>query len=92
MDLLMDRDCVLDRVQELDELLMGVALHAAPDDIAFEHVQGGEQGRGAVPFAIVGHGAAAPLLQRQAGLSTMSAWIWLFSSTDSTTACCGGLT
>jgi hypothetical protein len=30
-------------VQEADELLIPVALHAAADDFAFQHVEGGEQ-------------------------------------------------
>jgi hypothetical protein len=35
------------RVQETDEFLVPVALHAAPNDLAVEHVQGTEQGGGA---------------------------------------------
>ncbi len=47
--------------------LVSVAGHAAADDLAFEHAEGGEQGRGAVAFVIVGHGCAAARLHRQAG-------------------------
>jgi hypothetical protein len=36
----------LDGVQEADKFLVPVALHAAPDDFAFEHVESGEQGGG----------------------------------------------
>jgi hypothetical protein len=34
--------------------------------------RGGEQGGGAVPDVVVGHGATAPLLQRQAGWARSS--------------------
>ena len=44
VDGLASRDLALDGVQEADELLMPVALHAAADDLAFQHVEGGEQG------------------------------------------------
>ena len=41
---------------------MPVARHAAADDFAFQHAEGGEQGGGAVALVIVGHGRAlAPL-------------------------------
>ena len=36
-------DSALDGVEELDELLVGVARHAAPDHDAVEDVEGGEQ-------------------------------------------------
>ena len=32
----------LDGVHELNELLMPMALHTAPDDLAFQNVKGGE--------------------------------------------------
>ena len=38
----------LDGVQEADELLMAMALHAAADYGSVEHVERGEQGGGAV--------------------------------------------
>ena len=47
------------------------ALIQETDDAAFEHGEGGEQGDRAVSFIVVGHGAAAPLLQRQAGLGAI---------------------
>ena len=46
-------------------------LHAAADDPAFEHVEGGEEGRGAVADIVVGHGAAAPLLDREPWLGAV---------------------
>ena len=61
----------LDGVEEADELLMAVALHAAADDRAVEHVEGGEQRGGAVALVVVGHGAGAALLHRQAGLGAV---------------------
>src|ERR1044071_5911928 len=50
-----DRDLGLDRVQEPDEFLVPVALHAATNDLAVEHVEGGEQGCGAVSLIVMRH-------------------------------------
>jgi hypothetical protein len=61
------RHLCLDGIEEADELLMAVALHVAADDGAIEHVERGEQGRGAVSLVIVRHRAGAALLQGQAG-------------------------
>jgi hypothetical protein len=47
---------------------MPVALHAAADDLALEHVECGEQCRHAVAPVAVRHGSAAFGLQRQPGL------------------------
>ena len=57
-------DSRLGDVQEADKLLMPVALHAAADHRAVEHVQRREQRRGAVPLVVVRHRAAAALLHR----------------------------
>ena len=54
--------CRLDGVEEADELLMPVALHAAADDGAVEDVEGGEQRGRAVALVVVRHGAGAALL------------------------------
>ena len=56
VDRLAGRDLALDGVQKPDELLMPVALHATADDLALQHVEGGEQGGRAVALVIVGHG------------------------------------
>ena len=47
------------------------ALHAAADDLAFEDIQGGEHGGGAVALVIVGHGGATSFLHRQTGLGAI---------------------
>ena len=49
MDALAGRDIGLDGVEEADELLVAVALHAAPDDLALEHVEGVPANRVVVP-------------------------------------------
>ena len=49
-------DLVLDRVQEADELLVRVLLHAAAEHGPVEHVEGGEQGDGPVALVVVGPG------------------------------------
>jgi hypothetical protein len=71
MDDLARRDLRLDGVEEPDELLMPVALHAATDDLALEHVEGGEQGGRAVALVVVGHGPSAALLQWKARLGAV---------------------
>ena len=71
---------------------MAVPLHAAADDIALDDVEGGEQRGRAMPLVVVGHRAGAPFLIGSPGWVRSSAWIWLFSSTESTIACAGGLT
>jgi hypothetical protein len=50
---------------------MPVPLHAATDDVAFQHVENGEQRGGAVALVVMGHGAAASALERQAGLGAV---------------------
>jgi len=62
------RDVVLDRVQEADELLMAMLLHAASEDDAVEHIEGGEQRRGSIALVVMGHGRALAGLERQARL------------------------
>jgi len=71
VDGLVRRHFAFDAVEEADELLMAVALHVLADDRAVEHVERGEQRRGAVAFVIMRHGAGAALLHRQAGLGTI---------------------
>ena len=58
----------LERVEEPDELLMAVALHAVADHRALEHVESGEQGGGAVALVIEGHGPGLATLDRQTRL------------------------
>src|SRR6202163_3432723 len=50
MDDFAGRDLRLDGVEYPDELLMAVALHAAADHVALEHIESGEQRGRAVPF------------------------------------------
>src|SRR6202035_5238977 len=62
VNVLSSRNLRFDGVEEADELLVPVALHVTADDGAVEHVEGGKQGRSAVPFVIVGHRSGAALL------------------------------
>jgi hypothetical protein len=71
---------------------MTVPLHVAADDGSVEHVEGGEQGRGAMALVVVGHCSSPALLHGQPGWVRSSAWIWLFSSNDRTMAWAGGST
>ena len=92
VDHLAGRHRGLDGVEEAQELLVAVALHAAAEHRAVEHVEGGEQGGDAVALVVVGHGAGLAGLSGRPGWVRSSAWIWDFSSTESTTACWGGST
>src|ERR1700757_1641923 len=71
VDRFFDWDLSLDLVEKADELLMPMLLHAASDDLAFEHVEGGKQGGGAVAFVVVCHSGGAPLLEGQARLGAI---------------------
>ncbi len=68
MDELPGRHRALDRVQEAEEFLMPVALHAASEHGAIEHVERGVKGCRSVSLVIVRHRATSPGLQRQARL------------------------
>jgi len=61
----------LDGVEEADELLMAVTLHAAGPDGTLEHVEGGKQRGRAVALVVVGHGRTSAGLERQAGLGAV---------------------
>ncbi len=71
VDHLSDRNGALDGVEELDQLLMAVVRHAAPDDRAVKHVERGEQGCRAVALIVLRHGPAFAWLQREAGLGAL---------------------
>ena len=90
MNDLSGRDCALDRVEEFDEFGVGVPGHASADDGAVQDVEGGKQGGRAVAFVVVGQSRAFSRLQRKSGWVRSSAWIWLFSSIETTTAWAGG--
>ena len=71
VDGLVRRHLALDAVEEADELLMAVALHVLPDDRSIQNVERREQRGRAVAFVVMGHGAGAALLHRQAGLGAV---------------------
>ena len=71
VDDLSGRNGALDGVEELDEFLVAMMRHAAPDDRAMENVERGEQGGRAVALVVMGHRPAFAGLQREAGLSAV---------------------
>src|ERR1700730_14251928 len=71
VDRFVGRHLALDGIEKADEFLMPVALHTAPDDLAFKDVEGGEQGGGAVALVIVCHRGTVPLVHRQPGLGAI---------------------
>ena len=58
----------VDLAQELPEFDVPMSRITGADDLPFQHVQRREQARSAVALVVMGHGLAAPLLHRQAGL------------------------
>src|SRR5271167_4161347 len=90
VDRLLGRDLAFDGVEEADEFEVAVPLHAAADHRSVQHAERSEQGGGAVPLVIMRHGLERPGLIGNPGWVRSSAWIWLFSSSESTTACAGG--
>src|SRR6185312_16933923 len=68
MQLSASRGLAVDLVEKADEFLTPMARHALADDLAFEHIEGGEQCRRAVALIVVRHRPAAALLDRQSRL------------------------
>jgi hypothetical protein len=62
------RDLPLDDVEELDALLVAMALPVLADLRSVEYVEGGEQGGRAVALVVVGHRRQEAALHRQARL------------------------
>ena len=72
---------------------MTMARYAFADDPCMRVATSSAANRVVVPcpFLVVGYRAGAALLQRQSRLGARSsAWVWLFSSTESTSALSGG--
>ena len=69
-----------------EELLMPMAPFALGEHVAALDVECGEERRRAVPEVIVGHALEVTQAHRQQRGVRSSAWIWLFSSTESTSA------
>ena len=59
---------LVDHAEKLQPLLMTMPVVAHADHGAIQRVHGREQRGGSVSLVVVGHGSAAPLLQRQPGL------------------------
>jgi hypothetical protein len=76
----------LDGIEEADELLVAVALHASAEHGAIENVEGCEQRRGDVALVVMRMVPALPGFNGSPGWVRSSAWICDFSSIDSTTA------
>ena len=60
-----------DGIQEADELLMTMALHAAAGDFALKYAESSKQGSRAVAFVVAGHCASPAFLQGQTGLGAV---------------------
>ncbi len=72
MDGLVVLDLASDGVEEVDEVLMVVPLHATADHVTLQLVERGEQGRGAVALVLMDHYRAFAALGRQARLSAIN--------------------
>src|SRR5215469_2907917 len=64
-------ELVVDAAQEPQKLLVAVTLIAVTDDFAGENIERRKQSRRSVSLVVMGHGAAAPFLQRQSGLGAL---------------------
>jgi hypothetical protein len=71
VDHLAGRRLPLDRVQEAEQFLVPVTLHAAPDHRAVEHVECGKERGRAVALVVVGHGPGAARFHWQPGLGAI---------------------
>jgi hypothetical protein len=71
MDQLAGRDRALDGIEETDELLVPVSLHAAAENDAIERVEGGKQRGRAVPLVVMSHRTAPAGFDRQTGLGAV---------------------
>ena len=71
MDRLSSRKLGVDGVEEAYELLVAVALHAAADHLALQHVQRRKECGRSVALVIVGLGSSAALLHGKAGLGAV---------------------
>src|SRR3954447_7211463 len=90
VDVEVGRDLGVQLAQELAELAGPVASVQRPDHLAAGHVEGGEQRGGAGPDVVVSSPLGHPGIIGSTGAVRFSAWIWLFSSTHSTSARSGG--
>lgn len=64
-------DCRLDGVEETDDLTVAMALHAAAEHRAFQDVEGGKQGRGAVAGVVVRLSGGMPGPERLVGTGSL---------------------
>lgn len=80
----------LDRAQELQEFTAAMATVQFTDDFPCGNVQRGKQSGGAVAHRVVSTALGNVGRQRHMGCVRSRAWIWLFSSTQSTIALRGG--
>jgi len=78
-------------LQEGQELLVAVPVEGPVGDPSGGHLQGGEQGGGAMAAVVVGRPLRKAGAKGQDRLGPLRACIWLFSSTHTTTAPSGGL-
>ena len=66
----------IDGIEEANELLMAMALHALAKDLPLKDIDSRKQGREAMPLVIVGHGAGAAVLHRQSRLGAVQGGDW----------------
>lgn len=71
VDPLAGRNVSFDGVEEADELLMSVLLHASSEDGAVQDIEGGEESCCTVAFVVVGHGSSLAGLERQPRLGAI---------------------
>lgn len=85
-------DVGLDLVEELSELARPVTAITLSNHVTRRDVEGGKKRGCAVARVVMATPATWPGRIGSMGWLRSNAWIWLFSSTQSTTACSGGAT
>ena len=80
----------VDLFEEVQELLGPMAGQAFADDRASRDIESRKERRGAVALVSWVMVPARPFFKGKPGCVRSSAWIWLFSSTESTSAFSGG--
>lgn len=86
------QDLMINQREKAQELSVSMSGHAGADNLAVQRVERREQGRGAVALVVSRVMVSArPFFIGRPGWVRSSAWIWLFSSTQRTSALSGGL-
>lgn len=83
-------EAVIEYCQEFENLRVTMTTVQLPDQLSGRNIQGRKQRGRAMALGVMGASLGRPGVMGRIGCVRSSAWIWLFSSTQSTTALVGG--